>query len=249
MNRELKKRLDLLEEDLRKLKLQRNEIQKQIDYTQGDINKLLREEADNEGKKIVNMLDHIKDPIDNSTIQACFHLLTVIPILEDEIINVLCDKLDDANLFNRNTKRELNFVRQRLDSLAKEKWAKMDDMQEGDTKPEMFGYDLTQKVAAELVKYTSRLVKIADIKDQDDYQKVILDNEIFMHRLEPGDVFTFTDDQNYMEYTFVGKRMIDKELVLDYKKSNTRLGEPEISLVEYNLHRPVIKVTINDARS
>ena len=134
MNRELKKRLDLLEEDLRKLKLQRNEIQKQIDYTQGDINKLLRDEADNEGKKIVNMLDHIKDPIDNSTIQACFHLLTVIPILEDEIINVLCDKLDDANLFNRNTKRELNFVRQRLDSLAKEKWAKMDDMQEGDTK-------------------------------------------------------------------------------------------------------------------
>ena len=113
----------------------------------------------------------------------------------------------------------------------------------------MFGYDLTQKVAAELVKYTSRLVKIADIKDQDDYQKVILDNEIFMHRLDPGDVFTFTDDQNYMEYTFVGKRMIDKDLVLDYKKSNTRLGEPEISLVEYNLHRPVIKVTINDARS
>ena len=125
----------------------------------------------------------------------------------------------------------------------------MDDMQECDTKPEMFGYDLTQKVAAELVKYTSRLVKIADIKDQDDYQKVILDNEIFMHRLEPGDVFTFTDDQNYMEYTFVGKRMIDKELVLDYKKSNTRLGESEIALVEYNLHRPVIKVTIKDVRS
>lgn len=79
MNRELKKRLDSLEEDLRKLKLQRNEIQKQIDYTQGDINKLLRDEADNEGKKIVNMLDHIKDPIDNSTIQACFSFINSNP--------------------------------------------------------------------------------------------------------------------------------------------------------------------------
>lgn len=194
----------------------------------------------------VNLFDHIKEPYDQATVEGALHILKLLPVIGDSICNIIIEKLDNQGLFKGALKHDLNFIANKIKAVTTPKYKEWDkDVSDEGGRAINFAFDLSDKIAGELVKYVERIVLMQEPERYNtDSLDLVANKAQFLFKLNPGDQFIFVDEQEYAEYTYEELKQEDNEWICYYVKINTRIGENTIRFREPNIYRPILNTSI-----
>lgn len=181
----------------------------------------------------IDIFDNIQDWADISEVKSLCRLLSIIPMMEQCVLDALIDRLKQQHIFRQGIKRRLNqvegLVNSALDDVYKSlginnKGAANEDGITAFDSAVFFGLDMVDKIAASCLEYMTRIEKLTNISEDltpEDHCNYVLDNATLLYRLKEGDTFFFIDQSAAVEYTYLGTTIKKTDVICKFTKRST----------------------------
>lgn len=203
----------------------------------------------------LSIFEHLKDPTEKVDVISILRLLDILPVMEQEMLDLLISKLTVQGLFRQSLKARLKKISTLLDYVNSEVWKHCNKSGDKSKKSQeswyMNMYDFSTKFTNALVHYIHNIELISNAsKSMDDHRRAdeIIEQATLLSKLKPGDVFIFLDNTMFCEYTF--KEMIWDEEKEEYSIYFCKVANPgvlhtqEVPFYDNRLWRPVIVTSL-----
>lgn len=204
----------------------------------------------------VNLFEYVEDLDEASSVEANLHLLKILPILADRVVDTIISKLKEKDRYRFKIKHNLSTVQKEISRIS---LATVNDFVNvklpNGVPAELFVFQCIEKLNSEILTWYRRMIEIASIPEGETsadrvnrYKKYIADRADFLYRLSPGDIFIFADDKEYCEYTFDSTEIVTEneksDIVCLYHKLAVKLNGEIDYKVEPNIYRPIVNMTV-----
>lgn len=199
----------------------------------------------------LSIFEHIENPADKCDVISILRLLDIIPVMEQEMLDLLISKLTAKGVFRQNLKARLNKISSLLDAINKDVYRTCDKTgtgtQESQEKWYLNMYDFSSKFTNALVNYIHNIELFSNVSNAFDNHirhDEIINKATLLSKLKPGDIFIFLDSETFCEYTFKEMKWIEEknEYQIYFCKVANPLfpQETEIPIYDTRLWRPVV---------
>lgn len=203
----------------------------------------------------LDIFEHIGTPTDKIDVISIMRLLDIVPVMEQELLDTLIDKLTAQGLFKQALKARLKKISNLLDFVNQEVWKTCDRSGDKTHYSQESWYrglfDFSTKFTNALVNYVHNIELLTNAShtlSEKDQNLEIIRKSTFLGKLNPGDIFTFLDSSVFCEYTFdriEWKEDTQEYIMFFYKMPNP--GVPHSSKIEIydnRIWRPVMVMNL-----
>lgn len=203
----------------------------------------------------LDIFEHLATPTDKADVISIMRLLDIIPIMEQDMLDLLISKLKAQKLFKTALKARLKKMSSMMEFVNSEVWRTCDRSGRKDRMSQETWYMnlfvFSMKFSNALVNYIHNIELLSNASNAIDEHRrsdEIIEKATMISKLSPGDVFVFLDSLTFCEYTF--KEMVWDEKKKEYSIYFCKVGNPnfpykeEVPLYENRLWRPVIVMNI-----
>ena len=204
----------------------------------------------------LSIFEHIENPADKCDVIAILRLLDIIPVMEQEMLDLLINKLTAKGIFRHSLKARLNKISSLLDFVNQEVFRTCDKSKGEKTAQSretwyMNMYDFSSKFTNALVNYIHNIELFTNASQAFEEQPrtdEIIEKATMLSKLKPGDIFIFLDSKMFCEYTF--KEMKWDEEKQEYSLYFCKVANPlyphavEVPLYDNRLWCPVIVTSL-----
>ena len=199
----------------------------------------------------ISIFEHLKEPTDRASVISCLRVLDMLPVMEQEVMDILISKLEMQNLFKQNLKFKLNKVAKLLESVNKDVYKECDkSAKKTDISQEqwyMGMYDFCNKFSNAIVNYirdVELITNVSEAFEEKDRNFEIINKATMLSKLKEGDIFFFLDSELFCEYTYKGLQWNEEKneyLMFFCKVENNQVAyKKEIMIHDNRLWRPVM---------
>jgi hypothetical protein len=199
----------------------------------------------------VSIFDHADVDVHKLEVHGLMRLLQFIPLVEQQCIDLLINKLEEKDIFKQLIKAKCTGAQRYIDSVAKEiyrqygyrkKWEKDDNADPLAESHMMFSVDMVDKFTQSMYDFVMKIEGITNAQgclNETEHKQFIIDNATMLCKLQPGDTFVFIDVQHAVEYTYV--KLVERKE--DYFCKIRKESEDK-EFLENDIFRPVVKMTL-----